>query len=281
MRANYSNAFVASLMLHGAVAGLLVFFTYYVVQRDEKPPVIFELVAGPPTAPDELVAPAKGNTPNALKMDVPKVELEPLKPEVSKPEPPVPETVKAVETPPPPAPAKPTPAAKPKPRADNSISKELKKSERMSYREYLKKHPQPKVATVDPKTIKTPRIDAEGIAEGVKGGSTANKRGGGGGKALTREEQDQLSTYYSFLIGALRDGFTPPPGVSDKLAAKVSFDITASGVILNPRIVKSSGNREFDDAVLDAFRRVRSIGPTPDGKAGVEWILTFNMQEEQ
>ena len=277
MRANSPSAFFTSLTLHGVVAGLIVFFTYYSIWQHGPPPVIFELVAGPPTAPDELVAPALGNSLTPVKLDVPKVELPPEKPE-AKVEQVVP-TVKPVE-PPPVSEVAPPP---PKPKTDKSLLQEMKKSQRVSYKTYLKNHPtpkpQPQVATANPQTGKGPRIDAEGIAQGVKGGSTANKRGGGGGKALTREEQNELNTYISFLINALKEAHTPPPGVNDNLAAQVTFDITAGGHILNPRISKSSGDKDFDESVLDAFRRVRSIGPTPNGKSDT-WTVTFRMRDE-
>lgn len=274
MRANSPSAVFVSLSLHGALLAMLFVTTMWVTQRDQTPPVIFELVAGPPTAPDELVAPALGNSANKVKLEIPKVELpaaqpEPKPPEVVEP-PPVKETV---------APAKPAPAPKPKP--VTSITKEMKKSERMSYQDYLKKHPTPKPPAVAPapKSGKVPRVDAEGIAQGVRGGSTANKRGGGGGKALTREEQSEFNTYISFLINALKEAHTPPPGVSDQLETKVTFEITSNGSILNPRIAKSSGNREFDESVLEAFRHVKSIGPPPDGKSDT-WTVTFRMREE-
>lgn len=274
MRATSPSAFFTSLTLHGVVAGLIIFMTYYAARQESTPPVIFELVAGPPTAPDELVAPALGNSAAPVKLDVPKVEPQPEKPqpqEVTKaPEPEVKEQI----------PSKPVPTTKPKP--DTSLAKELKKSEKMSYKDYLKKHPipkdPPKTATA-PKGGKVPRIDAEGIAEGVRGGSTANKRGGGGGKALTREEQSQLNTYISFLLNALKEAHEPPPGVSDQLVTQVTFDITAGGTILNPRITKSSGNREFDESVLDAFHRVKTIGDVPTGKSET-WTLKFRMREE-
>ena len=128
------------------------------------------------------------------------------------------------------------------------------------------------------RNAKVPKIDTQGVLGGVKGGSTASTRGSGG-KAMTREEQDQLSTYISFLIQELKRAHEPPNGVSDQLEAKVTFDITASGAILNPRISKSSGNREFDESVLDAFRRMRSIGPTPNRRSDT-WTVTFKMRDE-
>lgn len=287
MEAKSSHSLLVSLTLHGLVAGIIFLTTVYVAQKDKEPPVIFELVAGPPTAPDELVAPALGNTTSKIKLDIPKVELPADEPEPAQPETPSTPEPESIPSKPEPAPAKqptPKPTPKPapeKPKPNTTFTKDIKKSAKISYQDYLKKHPSPKPsANPGPaRTAKVPRIDAQGIAGGVRGGSTANTRGGGGGKALTREEQSQLNTYISFLINALKEAHEPPAGVSDSLETKVTFDITAGGTIVNPRIAKSSGNREFDESVLEAFRRVRSIGPTPNGKADT-WTVTFRMHDE-
>ena len=273
MRPNSPSAIVTSLILHGFVAAVIFVTTIYLARSTKMEPVIFELVAGPPTAPDELVAPALGNTTAPVKLTVPQAELPP-----DKPEPVVQETVAvpepAIKTPP----AKTTPV---KPKSDLSLAKDLKKSARVSYQEYLKKHPTPKQSVVSTvrRAANAPKVDYQGIANGVRGGSTANTRGGGGGKAMTREEADQLSTYISLLIQELKKAHEPPSGVSDQLETKVTFDITASGAILNPKISKSSGNREFDESVLDAFRRMRSIGPTPNRRPDT-WTVTFKMRDE-
>ena len=267
MHAKSPSSFLVSLILHGFVAALIFVTTIYVTQRAKVPPVIFELVAGPPTAPDALVAPALGNSTAPVKLEVPKVNLPP--------EPPVEQTVRTEPTP-----AKDDIVVQPKPKADKSIVQEMKQSQRVSYKEYLKAHPTPKPQPVTPqKAANVQHIDTQGIVGGVAGGSTANTRGGGGGKALTREEQSELNTYISFLLNALKEAHEPPPGVSDKLEARVTFDIMASGFIHNPRISKSSGDRAFDESVLEAFRRVPPIGPTPNGKADT-WTVTFRMKDE-
>ena len=278
MRANSPSSIVVSLTLHVFFAAIVFVTTIYIAHEPE-PPVVFELVAGPPTAPGELVAPALGNTPHPVKLNVAKVELPPDKPdppvsEQPKPrEPEVPDAVPAK-----PESVKPLPAAKPK--VDMSIVTQMRQKQKTSYKDYLKKHPTPKPPANPPvqRTGKVPRVDAQGIANGVIGGSTANTHGGGGGKALTREEQSEFNTYISFLLNALKEAHEPPPGVSDLLKAQVTFDITASGAILNPRISKSSGNHEFDESVLEAFRRVKSIGPTPNGKSDT-WTVTFRMKD--
>lgn len=279
MRATSPNSLLLSLTLHAFVVAVIVLATWFTAMRTREAPVIFELVAGPPTAPDELVAPALGNTTAKITLDIPKIELQPTMPE---PEP----VVEAI--PEPPAPPKSTPIEKAKaktpdkPKPDTSMAKEVKKAQRMSYQDYLKKHPTPKKSASSTKprpAAKVPRVDVPGIAQGVQGGSTANTRGGGGGKALTREQQDQMNTYISLLIQELKRAHEPPPGVSDRLEARVTFDITASGAILNPRIVKSSGDKTFDESVIEAFLRMRSIGPTPNRRSDT-WTVTFKMRDE-
>lgn len=282
MTANSSSSLLISLTLHAFVAALIFLGTFVISRQVKETPVIFELVAGPATAPDELEAPALGNT--TVKLEVPKVELVPTMPE-PEPEPetaPTPPTPAPKEVAPPPPTEKTRPKANDRPKPDTSMTKELKKSQRMSYSEYMRKHPTPKQtakATSTRKSGNVPRVDATGIAEGVKGGSINNTRGGGGGKALSREQQNQMNTYISLLIQELKRAHEPPPGVSDRLEARVTFDITASGAILNPRISKSSGDKAFDDSVLEAFLRMRSIGPTPNRRSDT-WTVTFRMRDE-
>jgi len=276
MRATSPSSLLLSLTLHSLFVAALVLATYFVAQQAKQQPVIFELVAGPPTAPDELVAPALGNTSKAVKLEIPKVELVQSMPD---PEPVVQPRVEEKAVPPPPA-EKPKPKETTKPKPDTSIAKEMKQSQRMSYNDYLKKHPTPKPAPATiRKATKVPHIDAQGIAQGIRGGSTANTRGGGGGNALVREQQSQMDTYISLLIQELKKAHEPPPGVSDRLETKITFDITASGAIMNPRISKSSGDKAFDESVLSAFLRVRSIGPTPNRRSDT-WTVTFKMRDE-
>jgi len=281
MRPYSPSAYLTSVVLHGFVVALAVLTTLYVARSEKVAPAIIELVAGAPTAPDELEAPALGNTTNPIKVTVPKVELPPEPPQ-AEPE--------AVETPPAPVKTPPkteavkTPPPKAKsdlPKPDTSMAKQMNKQVKQSYKEFLKKNPikQQSVVSQVRRSGKAPQVDVQGIASGVRSGSTTNTRGGGGGKAMSREESDQLTTYISFLVQELKRSYEAPSGVSDQLAARVTFDITASGAILNPRIVKSSGNRDFDNAVLDAFRRVRSIGPTPNRRPDT-WTITFKMSDD-
>lgn len=263
MQANSPAALLLSFLLHGMVAALL-FFMAYVVGRQTPQPAIFELVAGAPTAPDELTAPALGSPDAKLTLKVPEAPAPRVEPQEKVPEmTAVPEPVK------PPAKIKPAPP------------KEAPQAPRLTKEEFEKRYgkPQPVKTAQAPPPVKAPRIDAKGIAEGVRGGSPANTRGGGGGNALSRERMDPMSEYITTLKLRLKQAHEKPVGVSELLSADVEFFVAANGQIDNVRIVRSSRNAEFDRSVLDAFRNIAWLGPRPDGKSDV-WRLTFRMKEE-
>jgi TonB family protein len=156
------------------------------------------------------------------------------------------------------------------------------KESRLSYDQYVKKYgkPAPSKAASSGATRSTvaPKINAKGIAEGVLGGS-ADSQGGGGGTALTAAQQSELEGYIARLVSALRQNHEKPPGLSDLLSADVEFLIAADGTISRVQIVRSSGNTDFDLSCIEAFRRMGSVGPKPDGKAAT-WVLTFRMKED-
>ena len=109
------------------------------------------------------------------------------------------------------------------------------------------------------------RIDTKGLAGGVVGGTT--DQAGAGGKALSRDEQDQLDTYFKLLIERLKAVHEKPADVGDGLSTEVEFMVASNGAIGKVRITKSSGNAEFDQSVLAAFSAVRTIGPPPSGRS--------------
>jgi colicin import membrane protein len=114
-----------------------------------------------------------------------------------------------------------------------------------------------------PEPPKVAKIDGEGIAGGVTGGSTANTTGGAGGKALSREDGGVMDAYYALFKQRIREAFEPPPGLSDALVAKVTVTISAGGSLSGVKISKPSGSPEFDNAVRAAIARVR-MPASPD-----------------
>lgn len=297
MQANSPRAFFLSTFLHGAVVALLLLLGY-ISGTPEKEPKIFELVAGEGDNYTATEAPALG-VEGGVKFSAP----EPPTPKPAAPEPVVrPAAAEPVITP---APIQKTPP----PDAIRDFKKDVlristKRQARLEAADRKKREAEEKKAKEaelknkrltkedfdrQNKAAKTPagssnpkiaRIDAEGIKGGVIGGSKANKTGGAGGKALKRDaDADVLDLYFSLLKQRLKEALDKPPGLSDTLVAVVEVRIGSDGTLSGARIAQSSGNAEFDHAALEAFARVRSIGPKPDRTSEVI-SLKMRMREE-
>jgi colicin import membrane protein len=302
MTADSSKGFVFSTLLHGSVVALM-FVAAYVAKRPDIVPV-FEIVAGEGDNFGAKVAPALGSE-TGLKMNVPN-------PPAPIPEPPKPAPVKVEPAPVVPAPPpKVEPKITPKPAvteppppnfakdikrtlttATNKAKKEIKKKEeadakraaeeakKLTKEEFDRqnKSKAPTQVAKNTTSSKAPKVDVEGIKKGVLGGSTENKIGGAGGKVLKTDNENVLGAYFAMFKEKLREKFEAPPGLSDTLKVEVEIVSHADGSISGAQIAKSSGSKEFDDAVLAAVRRVR-MPARPDKKTESGVRFTFTMRE--
>jgi len=299
------SAFLLSITLHGGAVAIMLFFTYAVSQQTKDAPQVFELVAGAGDNYMATEAPALG-VPGGIKLDIPalptpKVQIAPT------PEPapePTPAVIKSEPAPRAPAPIeKPAPAPKTpdKPeetavpnfkkqiankvlRAELNTKKKIERerveeAKRVTKAEFEKANKTKAAAIAKGGATKIAKIDAEGIAAGVVGGSTKNKTGGAGGKALVAEDGAPMERYFALLKNRLKENHEKPLGLSDTLVARVEFYVGADGSISNVKISRSSGSPEFDRSVVEAFARTKSMGPRPD-KKGESAVLDFKMREE-
>lgn len=278
MRAGSPGSFALSLAIHGIAAGLVLLLSLAFTRRDPpKPPMTFVLVAGDPVAGGATEAPAASEP---LELNVPEVTLpeEPAPAPVPPPQevaPPRPREVPEPAPAPPREVAKPAPKPKPKPE-ERKPEPRKEPAKQLSYEQFVKKYGKPQAAKpAPPRPVRTPRIDVGGVV----GGSRSNTRGGEGGTAVSRAEQSLLENYIAQLIQALRLAHEKPPGLGDGLVVEVTFHIASNGEISAARVTRSSGDPAFDQSALDAFRRVRSIGPTPNGKSDT-WTLNFRSKDE-
>ncbi|HZP59503.1 MAG TPA: TonB family protein [Opitutaceae bacterium] len=282
MNARLPSAFAISALLHAAVIGLLLLAIFFSQRREARPPVVFELVAGEGNNYGATVAPALGSPTG----DIKKVATQPA------PAPPAPKIERVPEAVTP-APAKPVPTAdfaktikriedRKIRRAEAQIKAEREaEAKRLSKEEFDRLHKQQAAAkTASARGAKVPQIDAAGIAKGVVGGSTANRTGGAGGTALSREESSLIDAYIAFARQQLRTAFdaVKPQGLSDQLEAEVELHILADGTLARARIIRSSGSDDFDRAVLQAVANVAPLGARPDGLPEVQQI-PFRMRE--
>ncbi len=298
MNARASNAFLASLLLHG-LAIAAIFLSTYFLRSDEVNTKIMELVAGTGDNYGATEAPALGNpdstnpqpaeaaappaAPRELEaVAVPKNETIPAAPKT----PNFTQQMQRVEKR---TMAKIEKAEKAKAEAEEKAEAERLKQEmaaakanHMTKEEFDRKFGKPASAghSNSDAPVKVAKIDSEGIAEGVLGGSKANKKGGAGGTAMTREEGDVLDAYFSMLYQRLKDAHEKPSGVSDLLNALAEYDISHDGTISHVHIVRSSGSPEFDQSVLSAFRNIAPMPERPDHAGTLTRKVLFRMRDE-
>lgn len=269
MSAQSPGAYGLSALLHFAVVALVLFFSFASRRLIQDTPKVFELVAGAGDNYAATAAPALGS-PNAVKLQpapVPRPEATPVPKAEAAPIQAAPET----------APARPAKPAKP---IDivASLNRAKMRKELNLERQYAKeKAAEEKRAAA---AARVAHIDAEGIKEGVLGGSRENKTGGAGGKALTREEGSLLEAYFALLKSRIKENHIPPEGVSDRLSARVEFFVAANGSLSSVRIVSRSGNFDFDRSVIEAVEHTRSIGERPDGRSEAV-TMTIKMSDDE
>jgi colicin import membrane protein len=274
--------------LHGAVVAVLLLFSFAAGRMKEEPKV-FELVTGEGDNFGATEAPALG-VPGGLKVPMPAPPVpEPARPEPAKAEPaPI-----APAPAPPPTPTKtevkPAPKEEPMPNFAKQVKQQVKKAETKAKREVAKERAAEekkrlaeekrladekkkmskaefdakyKVASATPSKApanpKIQRLDAEGIAKGVYGGSTKNDKGGAGGKALTAAEGNLAERYLAMLNQRLLEEVQRRSAVMPEgLEADAQFYLTSDGRLTRAKITRSSRNEAFDAAVLEAIAAIR------------------------
>lgn len=276
-----ASAFMLSATLHAVVAAIGVVLGYVAKQSAENMPRVLELVAGEGDNYGAKVAPALG-TPDGVKLDLaapPAPKAEPVKapPEPPKAAPVAP--VKAAE-----APTVPNFAqqirrkvSRAESKAKMEVAKEraadakrLAEEQKKMTKEEFDRANKSKAARA-----KAPKVDAEGIAKGVTGGSTENKVGGAGGKALVSDNDDVLAAYFALFKQRITETFELPTGLSDTLVAIVRVQSNADGSLTGARVTKSSGSPDFDRAVLDALRRIRMPARPDHRSEQIEFPFTL------
>ncbi len=296
------NAFLLSATLHGVVVALALLFGYVNSRHDQDAPRILELVAGEGDNYAAREAPALG-TEGGVKLTLP------VAPAVT-PAPPAPVTPAPAPVTPAPAAPKSAPTANPEiPNFKKKIQYEIVRGDAKARLQLRREHAAEEKRKAEERkqkaeaekrmtleefrraqksgakssgsvSTKVARIDSEGIAKGVVGGSVNNKVGGAGGKALVSDNDDVMAAYYAMFKQRLRVQFEPPPGLSDSLKVTIEVRSNADGKLSNARVTRSSGSRDFDRSVLDAIARV-AMPPRPQGKSEtIEFVFTMRERDE-
>lgn len=307
MTADNSRAFFASVLLHGLVLAIALWFSFTVAQEQaKKSPKVIELVAGDGDNFRATEAPLLG-VPGGVKIDIPKTTPTPMvaeapRPEPVRPEPPKPVTPKAEPTTTPltpptkaqPTPVPPAPTKAPAKertfmqnirrqmiigelKAKKQVQKERADEAKRLSKEEFDRQQKSKVASAKSPNQKVDKISTEGITGGVVGGSKNNTKGGAGGNALSVAEQDEVASYGAFLNQKLTEELMSVAGLDEGLSAEAEFEILSNGRLTRGRIVRSSRNDRFDSAVRHAIAAVRMPEGPPKGFDRVQTV-TFRSQ---
>lgn len=258
MRANSPGSFAWSTTLHAGVAALVLVATFWWHRAKEIPNLDFDLVAldqlelgektempGPPDPSPSITF----NQPNVKPMPIPKPpKVEPVK-ETKKPEPAKPDVKKA------------QPEKKPTKKTQSYADWQKQNQKQLQANQKVR---------AASRNVKAPTIDAKGIV----GDLSKAAKGTGASKATIAA----LDAYWARLRAALKAAWEKPDSLNDLLSAKVEFYLASDGSLSRVRIARSSGDADFDESVLDAFRRVRSLGAVPGGTSGT-FEIAFKMSE--
>jgi colicin import membrane protein len=106
----------------------------------------------------------------------------------------------------------------------------------------------------------------QGLA-GASGGENAT------GTAL--KSSGPSATYAGRLVGRIKPNITYPGDVVGNPRAEVEVKVAPDGTILSRRIVQSSGNKAWDDAVLRAIDKTEILPKDTDGRVPSVIVLGF------
>jgi TonB family protein len=263
MRPNSPSAFFTSVVFHLLVLVVGVALTLWLNRAPEIQPFVFETVDVA-----ELMEPAE-TPPPQITVVVPQIVAPAPSPSPPQPAPRPPPTPQPQPPPQPaPAPRPPPPAPTPTPAPEPPRTVSYEEFVRQQARQLERNQRVP-----EPRPVAVPRIDTTAITRDLQ--EFARRQTAPG---TTAAQLRELDAYIARLIAALRAAHQKPDGLSELLSAKVSFHIAADGTLSNVRLTRSSGDAAFDSSVIEAFSRVRTVGPVP-GRRSYTWELTFRMRE--
>lgn len=95
--------------------------------------------------------------------------------------------------------------------------------------------------------------------------------------SMSVSDQQAVASYLARLNALLRRSVDRHPMGATPLVVTVTIDISGGGHITNIRVTKRSGDAQFDQKVVDAFKRIRIFDAPPDG---VGFTVPFRFVQE-
>ena len=231
------RAITLAVLVHGLFFALIFFGVSW--QSKPTPPLVAELWDKLPVGKAALPTPAP-------------------EPELPKVEPPKPDPV-----PPKPDPVPPKPEVKPEPPKPDIALKQKQEKERLERvkreedknQEELKKKREQEKAEAERRKKDDERKKAEERLKSETAAADARKT-----EAARAAQQSIIDEYKGRIVAKIRSRSNIPDNVSGKPRAEFKLTLLPTGEVLFATLVRSSGNRAFDDALE---RGIRSAQPLP------------------
>ncbi len=133
--------------------------------------------------------------------------------------------------------------------------------------EQAQKAAQDKADEVSAETLRKENLQRMQGMAGASGGSNAT------GSAL--KSSGPSASYAGRLVGRIKPNITYPGEAIGNPRAEVEVKVNPDGTILSRRIVQSSGNKAWDDAVLRAIDKTEVFPRDSDGRVPPLMVLGF------
>ncbi len=259
MRDRSGKAFGIAVVLHLLLFALL-FTGYLVSPRDPEPLAqTLELFAPPSQTSEVTAAPPEPERP-VRQIELPEFEFQEVELPPTEPRPrPEPQP-------------QPEPQPRPEPRPEQPRPEPEPQAERISLAEFRQQHgtpttPQPRPQpTPQPRQIQAPRIDTSRISRELQSvmSSTTDQELV---SRLSDSDQRELERYFARLRVAIERSWNRPSSATTGMSATVRFSLSSQGRITGAQVVRSSGSDAFDRSIVEAFERLASFDPPPDGQS--------------
>lgn len=251
------NAFIVSVLIHAGFLFILLFGILLESFQRRPKEHVFELVSPPSADAMQASAPNPSLPQPAPEQPIDLPELQPIR--ETQPRPPI-----EIEQPQPRPVSRPEPTPAPQPREEPR--------RQMSAEEFRRQFGEPtRSQEVTRPRLEVPEIDTSRLRESLENLVVGTSRTSV--QAMTRASQDALGAYVSLIRSRIDAVWIKPSGYrGNHQEVVVLFDVSPNGTISRVRLESGNPRDPFVQSVLNAFNRVRPVGPTPTGQS-----YTFRM----
>ncbi|MFZ3220511.1 MAG: cell envelope integrity protein TolA, partial [Rhodoferax sp.] len=111
----------------------------------------------------------------------------------------------------------------------------------------------------------------------MAGAATGN--GDAGSTGTAKQSSGPSAGYAGRLRARIKPNITYTEPISGNPAAEVEVRTAPTGTIINRKLVKSSGVKSWDDAVLNAIDKTETLPPDVDGRVPSSLLLVFRPKD--